>query len=45
MNHVHVGALSWLVDFLELVIGLYVLRYFAARFPDHALGRAAAALN
>lgn len=43
--HVHIGALNFAIQFAYLIIGLFLLRLLAARFPDNALGRAAAALN
>lgn len=43
--HVHVGALSAVITFAYVVISLFFLRLLAARYPDNALGRAAAALN
>ena len=45
MQHVHVGALSTFITFLEVIICLYVLRFISVRFPNSPIGRAAAALN
>lgn len=43
--HVHIGALNFLISFAYLVIGLFFLRLIATRYPDSAIGKAAAALN
>lgn len=43
--HVHVGALNWVIAFAYTIISLFVLRLLAARYPDTAVGKAAAALN
>lgn len=43
--HVHVGLLNGIVVACYVVIVLFLLRLLAARYPDSAVGKAAAALN
>lgn len=43
--HVHVSALSFLVSFAYLILGLFLLLYIAAQWPDSPIGQAAAVLR
>ncbi len=43
--HVHVGALSLMITFANVIIILFIMRMIAAKYPESPVGKAMAALN
>lgn len=45
MNHVHVSALSTLIVWAQLILGLAFLLFISVTFRDRPIGKAVAALT
>jgi hypothetical protein len=43
--HVHVGFVSTLITWAQVLLLLFATRWVAAMWPDSSIGKAAAALN